>query len=540
MRVDAEYGNVLVVDDVSENRFVIERVLAKTGCTVTSAANGRDGLSLADECPPDVALVDVMMPDMDGYEVCRRLKQDPRTKDTSVIMVTALSEVEDVEKAFDSGAMDYVCRPFNSRELVVRVRNALRLKHQEDRLRLFQSKLSRELELAGALQETMLSMPPMLTGMIQVSTAYRPSLNVSGDLFDRVLLRDGRVCVYVADAAGHGVAAAMVSSLLKATFTEVIHSAGTNCRPSMLCSEVETRFRRTVKDPSVYATVSLAICDPVSSRWQVMNCGHPSPILLAADGTCSRPCERGGGTPIGFGFLGNRPYSESDEIQIDTVPGDILFFYTDGLTEARHAEREDECGVERLTEILETCSRRDPGFNIGEDVLAMLSECGYRIGQDDCSVMMVKTVSPAGVLFDGDVPASLADIREFGATIEAALLDRGWCETSAAAVQLAVVEHGNNAVTHGNLRSDEGIHYHIQDTGESCSLAVRDPGPAWDYPKVPAANTMPTAYEQGGRGIPMIIRIGQDPLFFRDRDRNVLVMSVLKTCGDSIAKEGSE
>ncbi len=224
VHTEDETGIVLVVDDVRANRFVIERVLAKIGCTVTSAANGPDGLQLADECPPDVALVDVMMPDMDGYEVCRRLKGDPRTKDTPVIMVTALSEIEDVEKAFDTGAMDYVCRPFNPRELIVRVRNALRLKHQEDRLRLFQAKLSRELELAGVLLETMLSMPPMLTGMVQVSTAYTPSLNVSGDVFDRVLLRDGRVCVYVADAAGHGVAAAMVSSLLKATFTEVIHS----------------------------------------------------------------------------------------------------------------------------------------------------------------------------------------------------------------------------------------------------------------------------------------------------------------------------
>jgi sigma-B regulation protein RsbU (phosphoserine phosphatase) len=538
---DEGTGDVLVVDDVRANRFVMERVLSKMGCRVTSAACGPDALRLAVESPPDLALVDVMLPDMDGYEVCRRLLAEPRTRFTPVIMVTALSEIEDIEKAFDAGAMDYICRPFNPRELVVRARNAIRLKRQEDRLRLFQVKLSRELELAGALQETMLSMPPLLTGTMRVSTAYRPSLNVSGDVFDRVLLPDGRMCLYVADVAGHGVAAAMVSSLLKATFTEVIHSAGANCSPALLCNEVEARFRRTIKDPSFYATLLLAICDPDTSRWRVMNCGHPSPILLARDGGCSRPCETGGNTPIGFGFLGSRPYKESDEVEVDTVLGDVLFFYTDGLTEARHRTRDDECGVERLSDVLASCYEGNACLSLGARVLETLSDQGYMIGQDDCSVVVAETVSLTGILFDGRVPAALHEIQSLGETVEAALRARGWCKASATSVRMVVVEHGNNIVIHGKLQSDETIHCHIQDMGEACSIAVRDPGPAWEYPrKIDVANVMPSSGEESGRGIPMIFRIAQNPLFYRERGSNVLVMSILKECGESILNGGSE
>ena len=538
--MDRTDGHVLVVDDVRANRFVLERMLSKVGCSVTSAEDGPTALRLSREFPPDLALIDVMMPGMSGYEVCRRLKEDPRTKDTPVIMVTALSEIEDLEEGFDAGAMDYICRPFNPRELVVRVRNALRLKHQEDRLRLFQARLSRELELAGVLQETMLSMPPLLSGTVHVSTAYKPSLNVSGDLFDRVLLPDGRVCLYVADCAGHGVAAAMVSSLLKATFTEVIHSAGSHCSPSMLCSEVEARFRRTVTDPSMYATALLAICDPASSHWQVMSCGHPSPMLLATDGTCRFPCERGGGTPIGFGFHGNRPYRESDEVTIETSAGDLLFFYTDGLIEAQHEVSDDEFGVDNLVATLRNCCRQGTALGLGENVFEAISGQGYKIAQDDCSIMVAETVSSTGVLFDGDIPASLSAIQDFGATVETVLLERGWRATSAAAVQLVVVEHGNNAVIHGRLQSDEALHYLVQDAGGSCRIVIRDPGATWDYPDVTDGAEMPSVHEQGGRGIPMILRIGESTVYYRDRDRNVMAMSVLEGCGDSITEEGVE
>jgi sigma-B regulation protein RsbU (phosphoserine phosphatase) len=532
-----EAGSVLVVDDVRANRFVLERTLSQAGCTVTSVDNGQDALRLAKESPPDLALVDVMMPGINGYEVCARLKEDPRTANVPVIMVTALSEIEDLETSFDAGAMDYIARPFNPRELIVRVRNALRLKHQEDRLRRFQSKVSMELSLAGSLQKTMLAIPPLVTDVVQVSTAYRPSLKVSGDVFDRVVLGDGRLCVYMADVAGHGVAAAMVSSLLKATMTEVLHVAGAGCSPSTLCNEIDIRFRRTVKEPSMYATLVLGICDPSTSQWQIMNCGHPSPVLLSRTGDASWPCVKGGSVPIGFSILGDEPYCLDDEAVVEANPGDVLMFYTDGLTESRHGESDMECGVDGLGSALRNACRAGARLHLSSEVMRMLDAQGYDLSRDDCSGLTVEMLSSDGILYDDDIPASLDEISTAGIAVEEALCGWGWPSASAAAVRLTIVEYGNNTVIHGGIAGNQMLHLRVQFVGDLCNVTVRDSGPAWDYPTRDSVSRMPGVEEEGGRGIPIVFRVAQNPLFYRDRGQNVLALSIGEDCGEKVLEE---
>ncbi|HEX9593081.1 MAG TPA: diguanylate cyclase [bacterium] len=129
--------HVLLVDDREENRELLAAILEDEGIRVTSAAHGEEGLRLALADPPDTILLDVAMPGIDGFEVCRRLQERPETAFVPVLFVTAqVLDKGSVCKGLAQGAIDYITKPFDPDELAARVRNALRLKEQNDRLRL--------------------------------------------------------------------------------------------------------------------------------------------------------------------------------------------------------------------------------------------------------------------------------------------------------------------------------------------------------------------------------------------------------------------
>ncbi len=124
-------AHILVVDDNELNLKLATRVLEKDGYQISTALNGIEALNLANAKPPDLAILDVMMPDMDGYELCARLRENPKMKHMPIIILTALSSVEDRLKAFDVGADDFLSKPFIPAELLARVKVFLR--HLETR-----------------------------------------------------------------------------------------------------------------------------------------------------------------------------------------------------------------------------------------------------------------------------------------------------------------------------------------------------------------------------------------------------------------------
>ena len=125
---------VLVVDDNPQNLELLLAYLEEIDCTTEAAGDGVEAMDAIRKTKPDLILLDVMMPKMSGFEVCRRLKNDPDTTDIPVIMVTALNELGDIEKAIDSGTDDFLSKPVNRWELITRVKTMLRLKDLSDRL----------------------------------------------------------------------------------------------------------------------------------------------------------------------------------------------------------------------------------------------------------------------------------------------------------------------------------------------------------------------------------------------------------------------
>ena len=125
---------VLVVDDNRQNRELLQAYLEDVDCRAIPAHDGHEALEILAKDPPDLILLDVMMPRMSGFEVCRRIKNDPKTSDIPIIMVTALSEFGDIERGIDSGTDDFLSKPVNKLELLTRVKTLLKLKHLTDKL----------------------------------------------------------------------------------------------------------------------------------------------------------------------------------------------------------------------------------------------------------------------------------------------------------------------------------------------------------------------------------------------------------------------
>ena len=126
---DEPVGRLLIADDLPQNRELLEALLITAGHTVEFAVDGGDTLEKVAEFQPDVILLDIMMPKLSGYEVCRQLKSDDATRGIPILMVTALTEQGDIEKAVAAGADDFLSKPINRLEMLTRVRSLLRVRH---------------------------------------------------------------------------------------------------------------------------------------------------------------------------------------------------------------------------------------------------------------------------------------------------------------------------------------------------------------------------------------------------------------------------
>ena len=143
---------ILVVDDNQQNCELLQAYLEDLDCRTIPASDGLEALKIVAETPPDLILLDVMMPKMSGFEVCRRIKNDPKNSGIPIIMVTALNEFGDIERGIDSGTDDFLSKPVNKLELLTRVRTLLKLKHLTDKLERTLAYL-REIEEHGRIND---------------------------------------------------------------------------------------------------------------------------------------------------------------------------------------------------------------------------------------------------------------------------------------------------------------------------------------------------------------------------------------------------
>lgn len=333
---------LLLVDDDSENVQVVHSIL-KDRYKIRVAMNGGKALELAKVEPlPDLVLLDVMMPQMDGYEVCGRLKADQRTRDIPVIFLTGKTEVTDETRGFEVGAVDYIHKPFSPPIVTARVRTQLMLRDARATVSRQLEAINSELEMARQIQLSILPREtPHLQGL-EIEARYLPMSSVAGDFYDFLVIDEKHVGILIADVSGHGLPSALIASMLQTAFAAQALNAADPARVlSGLNQALCGKFR------SHYVTAAYLFLDIDKNTVKYAGAAHP-PLLLwqSKHGRASECVENGL-------MLGPFAHSIYSAITFPLEEGDKIVLITDGIIEARDSS-DKEFGMERLRQIVDS------------------------------------------------------------------------------------------------------------------------------------------------------------------------------------------
>ncbi|MDQ6655519.1 MAG: SpoIIE family protein phosphatase [Verrucomicrobiota bacterium] len=333
----AAQGVVLMVDDVEANRDVLSRQLRRQGYAVVIAASGPAALDQLRTTDVDLVLLDIMMPEMDGYEVLQRLKADEALRHIPVIMISALSELDSVVRCIELGAEDYLPKPFNPTLLKARLGASLDKKRARDReqqlaaavraqnteMAAWRKAQEADLAVARTTQQAIIrSTPARLKGW-HIQKVYQPLIQVGGDVYGWRELEEDCSVFWIADAIGHGVAAALFTTLVALLFNQAI----TGCQTAdAILERVNAEFHSTLRGHS-YMTACCAVVK-TNGEFSFAGAGHPALLIRRRDGTIETHASRA--TMVGiFPALHIKPTLTKLE------PGDTALLYSDGLVSSR-------------------------------------------------------------------------------------------------------------------------------------------------------------------------------------------------------------
>ena len=401
----ARTANILVVDDVSANLQVLTGMLKDRGYKARPVPNGKLALLAARKEPPDLILLDINMPEMNGYEVCQHLKADESLRGIPVIFISALNENLDKVKAFAIGGVDYITKPFQMEELHARVETHLKLRRlqielEESNARLAKAngRMSRDLKAAARIQETFLPREMPRVPGTAFAWIYRPCDLLAGDGLNIVPLGDGKVGLYILDVSGHGVA----SALLSVTLSRLL--SGPSEPSSILIRDRDDRDRQVITPPAEvadelnrlfpfdsateqFATLVYGILNAATGEFRYVSAGHPSPLHVPSG---SEPALlESHGFPIG---MADGAYTERS---VRLGAGDRLYLYSDGVPEAMNPAGK-QFGNDRLVAAI----GRGRSEALQESIGSLLGEVarwqGSERPQDDISILAVEVSGPSG------------------------------------------------------------------------------------------------------------------------------------------------
>lgn len=387
-------AHVLIVDDLEVNRDLLARRVKRLGHSHDFADSGRTALARMRATEFDLVLLDITMPEMDGYEALAQMKADPRLAHIPVVMVTAIDGVDSVVRCLELGAEDYITKPFNPVVLKARIESSLNKKRVADLNARLLKAMSREMVIAQRIQLGFLPLAlPQLPGWPLVASCV-PAKHVGGDFFDAMVLPDGLLAFTVADVCDKGVGAALYMALIRSLLRISLQQAapGQTAGAALAYAVAFTNdYIATVHGrDNMFATVFTAVLDPGTGRLDYINAGHdapllrrrgqPAPELLAPEGLAPE------GLAVGM-MEGARHTARSTTLG----PGDWLLAFTDGLPEAMNA-RHEPLGEAQVVAALMAASAGPA------ELLAQLSRqldqhVGDRPAHDDVTVLCLAAVA---------------------------------------------------------------------------------------------------------------------------------------------------
>ena len=327
-------GQVLVVDDNENNRDMLARRLQRHGLKVDTAVDGRQALEVVRHRPFDLVLLDIMMPELDGYSVLQQLKADPLTRHIPVIMISALDELDSVIRCIEAGAEDYLPKPFNPILLRARIsacleKKALRDAEQRHLQTIEETKRRLDAEIAEAARYVASILPPPVATPLCVDWKYQPSTELGGDAFGYHWIDSEHFAIYLLDVCGHGVGA----SLLSVTAINVIRSGAlpqTDFRdPGAVLAALNNAFPME-RQNDMYFTMWYGVYHRPTRTLRHASGGHPPALLLTSSATGAVTSVRLRSPGLIIGSMADIAYASQT---CPVPPGATLLVLCDGCYE---------------------------------------------------------------------------------------------------------------------------------------------------------------------------------------------------------------
>jgi len=376
--MDKTTESILLVDDQPANLQLLSQTLESLGSRLLFAKNGETALTIAQKARPDLILLDIMMPGIDGFEVCRRLKTNPETQKIPVIFLSALDETGDKVRGLQLGAVDYVAKPFQPEEVIARVNTHLTIHRLSSEVQQQRDELEHELLIVSQLQRNLLPAGlPEIRGL-KMAVHYETSRYAGGDYYDFAVLPDGRLAILVADAEGHSAPATVMMAMTCALFRTCSTCLG---EPDQILSYINENLCKVNKGS--FVTAIYALYDAPSRTLKMARAGNPLPIRY-------RPSERSA-TELsceGVLIMGLEPYAEVPVTEVTLQPGDRLLFYTDGVAD-RFNEKRESYGIDRLLQQIETAGADEPAVILKGIIVDLYRFAGTRPADDDQAMLMI-------------------------------------------------------------------------------------------------------------------------------------------------------
>ena len=523
---------ILIVDDTIDNLDLLGGVLGDQ-YKVKAALSGERALRIAQKSPhPDMILLDVMMPNMDGCEVCRRLKADPATADIPVIFITAKAMVEDEQKGLELGAVDYITKPISAPIVLARVKTQLALKqslvklqeayaiiHSQNR------RMKTELDIGREIQMNMI--PDIFPDRYEFAlhASLQAAREVGGDFYDFFFVDEGKICVCIGDVSGKGVPAALFMVMAK---TLIKSRASTDFSTASIVTHVNDTLSEE-NDAHMFVTLFIAILDTRSGELIYTNAGHNPPYLLNSSGTLQTLSKRHG---MVVGAMTGVTYGESKQ---RLSYGDLLFLFTDGITEALDSNGVlfSEQRLEKSLTGLNALPVKEIVKRVGEAVSS--HEAGTE-QSDDITALALRFVgcseaTSMEICITNDIKAINAVYDQFHAFSE----KHAFSKKVRARVNMALDELLSNIILYAyqdELKHD--IEVKVILSGCRLILTITDDGVPFNpfTVKTPDTNLTLDEKEVGGLGIHLVREMFDRVSYKRRIGQNVVTIEKHLNCSD--------
>ncbi len=384
-------SSILIVDDDVSQRMILRQIFETQGFKkIEEAENGREALSKTYELDPDLVLLDMNMPVMDGFEYCKTIRKDQKYKHLTILAQTGLVDAQEKALIFMAGANDYVSKPIDPYEMTARslthLENALHLKQIE----IFTNRIKEELETARNLELALLPSEKELAEInkkfnIEIYSHFQTSSEMGGDFWGVRELEKNIIAIYIIDFSGHGVSSALNALRIHALISS--HKDSSAKDPAKFLTWLNKNLYKMLPT-NQYATMFYGVIDYKKDKLIYTSAAHPSSVLIRTTPKQSFKFLESAGFPLGVNEKAN--YINYEE---DFNKNDILLLYSDALIETPNYTSknciDEKLLKDMLKEAIEVGDKAKDGKKLFNHFIALFNKGYSKNLQDDLTINML-------------------------------------------------------------------------------------------------------------------------------------------------------